>query len=60
MEIERDSNNSCIRIMSDDGGYFDSQTVEVNILYEILQELKRIKRLLQGKSKGRERKKNDK
>jgi hypothetical protein len=33
-----------------DGRIISSQSVEANLLYEILQELKRIKRLLQARS----------
>ena len=45
MKIER-SSNLRIRVTDNNGGFIESQSTESNILYEILQELKRIRSLL--------------
>jgi len=45
MKIER-SPDFRIKVRGDDSGFIVSQSVEANILYEILQELKRIRGFL--------------
>ena len=42
MEIQKESHNK-IRVTGNDGGFIESQTVEANILYEILNTLKELK-----------------
>ena len=45
MKIER-SSDLMVKVIDNDGGSIESQSVEANILYEMLQELKQIKRHL--------------
>ena len=45
MKIER-SKDLRIKVTDNDGGVIESQSVDAHILYEILQELKQIKRHL--------------
>ena len=42
MKIEKEPHNK-IKITGNDGGFIDPQTIEANILYEILNTLKELK-----------------